>query len=238
MTGSTIHFKSMAVYRKTGKPGAPTSFIEALHGASAGRFAEDGQVELLVGNVPLNTKALRARAPKDGVALLMLYGHHDAISELCAWRKRADELDAEFAVVDYEVEVGRIEVKSVTHETLLDQSVRFANVRRMTSAVQLDLLALFATYVEEEGGNPTRSMAHPIQMATRPDLFVRALREAKLLRHLDAMVIPVADDPQVPGRIRQVAVISPRARVVSARSTGDVRFLLPSWMSASQAVAA
>lgn len=231
---STIRFTTFALYRNVGKRGQTNSFVEVLHGASAGRFGDDGRVELLAGSAPFNTLAYEKLAPKDGEGLLMLYGHRDALDELQAWRRKARDLDAEMAWATVEVAVGHMETNLIDRASMKAAAgtLRFANVRRMKASLQIDILERFAGYVSAEGGNADSKMSRPVQMATRPDLFVRALEDDADLRALDALVIPVADDPEVPGRIRQVALVRPSAQVVEVRQgSSEASILLPQWMT-------
>jgi hypothetical protein len=233
---STVRFITFAVYRRTGTLGAKNAVIEVLHGASAARFAPDGCVELLAGNVPYNAKSFLTLAPADGEGLLMLYGR-DALDETYAWRRKARDLDAEFAYAEIEIAVGHIEKGLVDRAGLRAAAgnVRFTNVRRMKASLQLDILARFAGYVMREGGDPDVSMSCPAQMALRPDLFTSTLRDDADLGQLDTLVMPVADNPAVPGQMRQVALIRPSAQVAGiTQGSDEVRIVLPNWMNVRQ----
>lgn len=70
------------------------------------------------------------------------------------------------------------------------------------------------------------------QIAERPDLFDRFLAEDKDFKHIFVIVIPVADDPNDPTKIRQYAYVRPQARVVGVRQgTLEASLVLPAWMT-------
>lgn len=229
---STIKITTFALFKTKGKPGAPGSTIDPLV-AVAARFNEvSGQIELLAGSVPYHADSFKNRAPKPGCGLLMLYGIRDSLEEMHFWRTRARELGAEIATAEFEIDVGTIEV-GLTDRDLLKATNgknRFLNIRRMKKSLQIDVVTKFAEYVVSEGYELEGSM-RVSEIATRPDLFDRLFEDDNELSKLDILVIPVADDPEVPGRIRQVAYLRPGARVVSeVHGSAGAKILLPAWM--------
>ena len=109
--------------------------------------------------------------------------------------------------------------------------MRFLNVRRSAAEFQKELLARFAQYVAQEGGSPERDMAHVRQMALRPDLFERLLYEDEDLRHIDVLIIPLADWPD-PTRVRQVAYVRAGTPLLALLQGSDqMQVHLPGWMA-------
>lgn len=215
--------------------------IEILAGASHGRFAADGSVELLADSVPFHSSAMLRFAPKAGYGMLMLYGIRDAIEELHYWRNKAREIEAEFAVATVQIEVGHIDPGMVGHEklaqfaTLNDQRRfpgRFLNVRRMTKDLQEHILKTFKRYAKRDGLGED-AMSRVSQIATRPDYFGEILHDdPELSRHLDLLVIPIADDASGRGAIRQLGFVRPGAKVLSVtQGTDGVSILLPTWLT-------
>ncbi|MFG6488291.1 hypothetical protein ACG04R_16510 [Roseateles sp. BYS78W] len=217
---STVFLSAFANIRKRGRG------LELLGGASSWRRMEDGRFELTLASVPLSKPGRVGRAPAPGEGMLLLYGR-DRMEEMRQQHEQARAVGAELAVADFEFEVGEIERDLVDRSTL--QGLRFANVRRMKADLQTAILHQFAGYVDMEGGNSNRSMGEAFQIATRPDLFPRLIQDSKNFGGLDVLVIPVADGEDY--RIRQLAYVRPRARLVSVRQCSDVVLRLPEWMN-------
>ncbi|MFK4705878.1 hypothetical protein ABIC83_002717 [Roseateles asaccharophilus] len=236
---ATVKLTSFCLYRVHGKPGSEQT-IEVVAGAADARFGSDGKIQLLLASSPFHSPAFDGRAPKDGTGLLALYGHRDALEELQYWRERARAEKAEFAYVDYEVWVSEISPQLVSRNLLQEpdgDKYGFLNIKRMQSGLQQEILNKFRIYVEKEGGSVDEDMSRVVQMAMRPDLFSRWLDEDKDVKDVQVMVIPVADDPEVPGKIRQVALVRPGIAILS-QEQGDGRYeiVFPSWMNVHKTV--
>lgn len=237
---STVKLTTFAAYKLKGPRGAVASTIETVFGATAARFGADGKVELLADSVPFHADSFKSRAPKQGAGLLMLYGNRDALEESFYWRTKARELGAEFASAEFEIDVGDLEMGLTDRQMLIDTEGknRFLNLRRMKKDLQLDVLAKFAEYIAAEGGDVEKRMSIVAHIATRPDIFDLLLQEDIELSRLDVLVIPVADDPANPAKIRQVAYVKSGAKVVSVSQSGTgATILLPSWMTDQSAAA-
>ena len=185
--------------------------------------------------MPFHSEQFRAKAPKEGCGLLTLYGVRDSLEELHYWRTLARDLDAEFASAELEFEIGHIE-PGLTDRALLKSTAgkksRFLNFRRMKASLQTEILERFTAYSVSDGTGIDEELNRVSQIATRPDLFDRLLVEDPDLSKLDILVIPVADDPALPGRMRQVAYVKPGATLVSTvHSNSEARILLPAWMN-------
>lgn len=228
---SDIALTSFAVYRVRGKK--EDAKVEVLAGASDARIDENGRVQLLASSVPFHAKSFAKRYPADGAGILALYGHRDAMEELAYWRAYAREQNAQFAYVTYNVAVGFINPLLVDRQRLKENpNTGFLNMRRTMSSLQDEIHEKFYQYVKEERGNADVNMARVSQIATRPDLFDRLLEEDKDLKQLAVVVIPVADDPETPGKIRQLAYIRPGATVLDVRQGVEtVDLLLPNWVT-------
>lgn len=228
-----VGLTSFAVYRVHGKAGDPGMKVEVLAGATDSRIDEKGRVQLLAGNVPFHSDAFKKRSPAAGSGLLALYGHRDALEELAFWRAYAREQKAEFAYVTYNVVVGTINPQLVDRERLRsDPSMGFMSMRRTMSSLQTEIHERFYGYVKAERGNADVNMATVSQIATRPDLFDRLFEDDRDLRQLSVFVIPVADDPAVPGKMRQLAYLRPGSTVINVRQGVEtVDLLLPSWVT-------
>lgn len=232
---SSIKLTSFAIYRTTaGADGTPT--VSVLHGASDARFnPATGKIELLADSIPFNTDSFAPFAPKPGHGMLMLYGIRDAADELQKWRAKARELNAEFTYAEFEFDVGKIEV-GLTDKKLLrasGDSSRFLNLRRMKSDLQIEILKHFEKYAHEDGMNVKEDMARISQIAMRPNYFDRLFQDYRDARHLDILVIPVADDDvSTPPRIRQAAYVRPGGKLIrTMQGRDDVSLILPAWLS-------
>lgn len=126
--------------------------------------------------------------------LIMLYGFRDAIDEIKRQRDIAASMGVRdgvkqtiFGMIKIGFEVGEI-YPGVVHPEQLP-NLRFANVRRMSADLQKEILRRFEKYVAEEGGD-IAEMRRVQQIASRPDLFGRLLKD-KMFKHLDILVAPV-----------------------------------------------
>lgn len=201
----------------------PAGELQIAFGASTGFIdAPTGRRVLVMGNVPL---ASGFRAPSGG--LLLLYGFRDAMDEVKLRRAEAAKDGLEFHYADVSVEVGHIQTGVVDADQVRD--LRFVNVRRMTALLQEMILDRFSEYVGYEMGNEVGAgMTKVHQIATRPDLFARLLDEFEPLKNIEVLVIPVADNPDVPGRVRQMAYVRNGAQVVRLEQNSEVNeFVLP-----------
>jgi hypothetical protein len=231
---SSVKLTAFSLYRVSGTPGAANASVTPVCGAVAGRFGADSRIELLADSVPFHSASFKGKAPKEGFGMLMLYGVRDTLEEMHYWRTEARKIGAEFAHAEIEFLVGDIEV-GLTDRAKLKANAgkgKFLNLRRMTSSLQTQVLTKFGEYAVSEGANIDDEMSRVSQIATRPDFFDRLLQEDHDLAKLDVLVIPVSDDPEVPGRMRQVAYVKPGAQVVSiVQGTDAATLLLPKWMS-------
>lgn len=174
--------------------------------------------ELEIASVPL---MYEQEAPPTSVGILALYGFKDAIEEIQKRRQEAREANAEFKFAEIECEVGEIELGLVDRAKL--RGLRFANVKRMNAQLQSEILDKFAEYVEDEGGDVPGYMSRVQQIAMRPDLFGRLLEEDKDFKRIEVLVIPVYGSKTYPTKVRQLAIIRPKAKIVgfSQNSTKD-----------------
>lgn len=229
---STVKLTIFSVYKVVGSGAAAT--IKTLAGSVAARFGDNGAVQLLADSVPFHSDAFRERAPKPGFGMLMLYGIRDTLEEMHFWRTKAREMQAEFAYAEIEFSVGKIEV-GLTDRPKLKAAAgigSFLNLRRMTSSLQSQVLHKFSEYAVSEGVNINESMSRVSQIATRPDLFDQLLEDDRDLSKLGVLVVPIADDPATPGRMRQVAYVKPGVEIVSIVQGNDqATVLLPNWMT-------
>lgn len=223
---STIKLITFAIYKSS------ADAVEILHGAAWGSRNSDGHIELEAGSVPFHADSFKDKAPKPGFGLLMLYGVRDSLEEIQHWRAKARELNAEFAYAEFEFDVGQIEV-GFTDRAMLKTSAgknRFLNFRRMKSSLQSEILHKFVSAAESAGEKIDENLNRVSQIATRPDLFDELFFRDRALAKLDVLIIPVADDPGVPGKVRHLAYVRPGARVVSVVQGGDPQIALPAWM--------
>jgi hypothetical protein len=236
---STVKLTAFALFKRERVAGQPGFTVERICGASAARVCDDGSIELLADSVPFHAPSFQSKSPRPGNGLLMLYGIRDALDEMQYWRTRARDLGAEFAHAEFEFAVGTIEV-GLTDRPLLKAAAgrnRFLNVRRMSAALQSDVLLHFSEYSDSEGTPLDERLPRLAQIASRPDLYDKAFIDDADLGRLDILVIPVADDPSSPKAVRQVAYVRPNARCVSVnQGNSGVCILLPSWMTGLDAV--
>lgn len=248
---STVRLSSFAIYKSEKRPEKPSD-IEIIAGASEARFNTEGKLELVMASVPPRSAAMAKYMPTGG--LLMLYGLRDSAQELQRVIAETRQLGAHFAFANIEVDIRHLENGLVDREFLHDavrgiepevcqdrddkhrgidiaNPIRFLNVRRMKSTLQLEILEKFSEYSDGPNSNQT-TVKQVSQIATRPDLWDRLLSEDEDLKYLDVLVIPVADDPAVPGNMRQVAYVRPGIRIKSiVQGSEDVTLVLPDWMS-------
>jgi hypothetical protein len=231
-----VALTSFVVYRVNGRAGDPKAKVEVLAGGEAARFTPEGKLELLAASVPFHADSFKGRAPKPGHGFLALYGHRDALEELQYWRAKAREMNAEFAYCNYDVQVDRISEVLVDRKRLREgQDMRFLNLRRTMATLQTQIFERFSGYVAEEGGAQA-AMTAVSHIATRPDLFDRLFEDDKDFKRLSVFVIPVADDLEVPGKMRQVAYLRPGAKVLNVVQGSDqVSVLLPAWLTDEKA---
>lgn len=248
---STVRLTSFAIYKSANRFPKLASDVEIIAGASVARINADGKLELVMASVPMRTAAMAPYMPTGG--LLTLYGLRDAAQELQRVIAEARQLGAHFAFANIEVDIKHLEnglvdrdflkdaVRGIEPEACKDRDdkyrgidianpLRFLNVRRMKSTLQLDILEKFSEYSDGPNSNQ-KTVKQVSQIATRPDLWDRLLTEDEDLKYLDVLVIPVADDPAVPGNMRQVAYVRPGLRIKSiVQGSDDVTLVLPDWM--------
>ncbi len=226
---SKIKLATYAAYRKATstakqKKAGDTPEPEILFGAAG--FTRDkvsGNWVFTCAPLPLGPGQ---RPPEQG--LTMLYGFRDTIDELKRRRDQARTAGAEFRSMEVEIEVGEIEVGLVDRKRVKD--LKFVNLRRMTAALQSEILKKFSDYVTEEkkaAGRASRlvkdmdeDMSRVQQIAQRPDLFGRLLTEDRDLKGLEVLVIPI-EDPEVRGGMRQIAYVRPKAKIISIQQSVD-----------------
>lgn len=211
------------VHAAQAKPLVGAASVE-VHGA---------QFQVEVASVPFHNRAMDRLAPQGG-CIFALFGIRDALTELQHWRTVARSSKAHFGYLQLQVDVGEVASAAVTRRLLQDQgaALRFVNVRRSAAEFQKELLLQFAQWLQEEGGNAAQDMAHVRQMASRPDFFARALLEDPDLRHVDVMVLPLADKADA-AQVRQVALLRAGAQWVQLPQGSDqVQMRLPTWMGA------
>lgn len=55
------------------------------------------------------------------------------------------------------------------------------------------------------------------------------------MKRIDVIVIPVADDPKLPNRVRQLAFVRQGARIVGIEQNPEINeFVVPGWMSSAR----
>lgn len=214
--------------------------IRPLHGVSDVRQSEDGKMEFLTSGVPYRSKEFINKRPPDGEGLMMLYGGKDVLDELMYWRRIARDEGASFAWAEIEVEVGYLEPLQITRELLRDprRNLSFINFRRASIGLQNDVFDVFSTLTKESGGKVVEdkgALSRVVQIAQHPEHWPVLCAEDEDLGRLGVIVVPVADDPVFPERIRQVAFVRPSAKIIKiSQGTTDVRIVLPSWMTGAQ----
>ena len=224
-SSSRVQLTFMSLVRQQGQHAQPMVGVSDLDAAGE-------RLQVSVGSVPFHHRAMDARAPAPGKGVLGLFGIRDALDELQHWRGVARTSQASFAYLQVQVDVGVQPTSAVTRSVIQQAgaALRFLNVRRSAAEFQKELLVQFARWVQAEGGDPAKDMAHVRQMALRPDLFERLLYEDTDLRHVDVLVMPLADWPD-PTRIRQVAYLragTPMGAMTQGNDQMDLR--LPPWM--------
>lgn len=231
---STVKLVTFALFENSKRGvAAGAGPAKPVVGAVASRIGDSGKLELLADSVPFRSRKFDSRKPADGCGMLMLYGVRDTLDEIHHWRTYAREHQLEFASAEYELDVGNIEVGLVNRQTLKEHGTEmaFANLRRMTVSLQSEILHRFSEYAISEGVGIDEEMRRISQIATRPDLFDKLLQDDRELANLSVLVIPVADDPALPGRMRQLAYVRPGVKVVSVvQSNDEVDILLPAWL--------
>lgn len=235
---SSVRVTAFSVFKRRKTPDTVGSPVDILYGASSGRLDDNGKLELLADSVPFHAGSFKNKAPKPGFGLLMLYGIRDSLEEMQYWRIKAREMGAEFASAEFEFEVGTIEPK-LTDRQLLKATAgknRFLNLRRMKSELQIQVLESFSAYAKSDGEESDENLSRVSQIANRPDLFDRLLVDDQDFAALDVLVIPVADDDALPGKMRQLAYVKPGAKLLSIQQNSDEsQILLPSWMADTRA---
>ena len=233
---STVKLTSIALFK-----GSANSATELI-GASAVP-SQNGVTELLMSSVPFHADSMSnrvndiANAESKFPGLYLLYGNRDVLDERQHWSNYARKTQGVvFASVEIECEVKGICPGHVDREILKSfrdsdgNEMGFLNLRRMKASLQLEILAKFQDAIKAEGGNPDL-MLKPAQIATRPDLWPQVMNEDEDFKKIDVMVIAVADDPAVPGKMRQVAWMRPKTKVASVlQSRTDIHILQPQWM--------
>lgn len=234
---SSIRVIAFSIFKKRKTPDADGSPVDILYGAASAKLVTEKTVELVelvADSVPFHAESFKKKAPNPGFGILMLYGIRDSLEEMHYWRNKARELRAEFVSAEFEFEVGDIE-SGLTDRALLKTTKgrnKFLNVRRMRSALQTEILDSFTAYANADGTGIDDGLDRVSQIATRPDLFDRLLVDDRQLSTLRMLVIPVSDNPDLPGRMRQLAYVKPGVKPVSAlQGSGEARIVLPEWMT-------
>ena len=224
--GSRVQLTLLSLFRMQGKQ------VQPVVGTS--RVCDDGHgVHVVAGSIPFRSRAMDQRAPQPGKGMLTLFGIRDALDELQHWRTVARNSQAQFAYLQLQVDVGSPALGAVTRQMLREQDaqLRFLNVRRSAAGFQKELLTQFAEWVAQEGGNPAQEMAQVRHMAQRPDLFERLLYSDADLRHIDVLVLPLADWPEG-DRMRQVAYVRAGTPLHAVLQGSDqMQVHLPGWMA-------
>ncbi len=227
---STVKVITFAVYSKSGSARAPK--IKCIHGASDARVAEDGVIELLIDNIPFNSKTFKGKPPAPGKGLLMLYGNTDPLADQARWFATARANGWQIARAELEIEVGYMEAGMVSRQILKEYGryMHFANLRRLTADLQTSIAEDFARYAEKEMSTVDAERLQDV--ARNPQYFDRLFEEDKDFSRLTVFATVLLDDPQFPKKMRQVAYVRPEAKIVDIRQGGtDVRLVLPSWMT-------
>lgn len=226
---STARLTSFALYKPTQtKPGAAP---QILTGASRASISASGRLELEAASVPTHSVALAKHLPTGG--LLMLYGLRDAMLELQRMRSEARRVQAEFAYVDLEVDLGTIESGLVDRQALQRRpDLQFLAFRRMKADLQLEILQRFHQYAQADGSSFNDKLSRTEQIASRPDLWDRLCDDDDDFRHLKVIIIPLGDSDGSPDGVRYVAYARPGLHVVTAVQGSDhVALNLPAWMA-------
>jgi hypothetical protein len=232
---SKVKLTLFSLYRRvrsanSGVPDALTTMV----GADDVVPGEDGRPVVHAASVPFVDRGFDGLAPKAGTGLLALFGIRDTLEQLQHWRTVAQNSKAEFAYAEMWVDVGEVDTRLTTIESLRSpaRKSRMVNLRRSTADFQRDLLARFQSFVRAEGGDAAQTMAEVRQMARRPDLFGRLMQEDADFASVDVLVIPLADAMGPISRIRQVAYVRAGVRVVEFQQGSDqCDVQLPVWMA-------
>lgn len=226
IASSRVQLTLLSLFRGQGEKALPIVGTSRVHDAGQG-------VHVVAASIPFHDRAMDSKAPRQGQGLLALFGIRDALDELQHWRMVARTSQAQFAYLQLQVDVGASASGVLTRQMLQSQgsNMRFLNFRRSAAEFQKDGLERFAHWVEQEGGSARRDMSHIRQMALRPDLFERWLYEDEDLRHIDVMVIPLADRADA-SRMRQVAYLRAGTPLQSVQQGSDqLQVHLPGWMA-------
>lgn len=179
--------------------------------------------------------------PRGVIALL--YGPKETAAELRYRMSEASAAGHELAIEEFLFEIGEIAVGRIDTEMLAD--LRFAHEERFAVRTREAIALIFNRYaIEDHGGDATKAdrftlaenergqakcNANARMMATRPDYWARAFAESDLLRHLDMLVMRVAQDPEVK-RLRSIALVKPRTPYAPVQKyrPDQIRLALPS----------
>lgn len=230
LRSSKVQLTFVGLYRKQGA--AADALLSPLVGVQ-GLGRKGGVPQVTLGSVPFHDRAMDVLAPSQRQGLLALFGIRDALEELQHWRAVARTSQAEFAYLQVQVEVGMPSSGVLTRQQLQAQGamLRFLNVKRCAAEMQKEWLQRFAQWVQDEGGDAAHEMGQVRQMALRPDLFERLLYTDPDLRHIDVMVMPLADRNDV-ARVRQVAYLRAGTPLLSVSQGSDqMHVSLPDWMA-------
>lgn len=191
--------------------------LNILFGSRNPTKTSSGNYNLEVGSVPISPKL---KAPEN--CLLMLYGLKDCSEELQRRRSQARGAGANFHFAEIEAEVGDI-VPGIADEDSI-KTCRFANVKRMSSYLQQDIMDSFVEYIKEAGEPVDAGMNRMELISLRPDLFSRLFTENKLFKKIEVLIVPI----QEVGRIRQVAIVRPSFKYLKiSQSLDDDVLVLP-----------
>lgn len=223
---SSVKLTAFCLYQAKRDAKGRLKSVTALDGAQDARIGDDGRVELLASSVPWRSKKFAAPQPGAGFGMLLLYGIKDTLEELYRWRNKARQIGADFAYAEFDVEVGIIEPGLVSRDLLKTRGreSRFANLRRMNVMLQGEILQAMRKH------DP--AVTKMVDLAARPHLFDMIFEDDKEIANLDVFVIPVADDDETPGLMRQVAYVRPGSKILGVNQGSDqASIFLPSWMT-------
>lgn len=195
------------------------SDLDIKFGSSGTHVQKNGHLDVIADNIPLRSKLL---APGNG--MLMLYGHRDTTEELQKRRAEALSLGARFQFAEITVDVGPI-FPGIFDDASI-KTARFANLRRLTADLQEDIVDIFTSYAKDEGQDFNPVGNRIAEIATRPDLFERLLREDKRFKKLEVFIIPVKEG----GLIRQVAYVKSNCKILEINQNTDAETIVfPKW---------
>lgn len=209
---STVVITAFAIFRRV----PDSSDVELFHGASDVSVNGSNELELVLASAPIDDSL----TPPKG-ALLALYGFKDRTDELQKRRREAATLGANFQSMEIEVEVGYIESNIMDREKLKD--ARFANVGRMSTVLQMEIIEKFKSYAKE-----SRSKKLPADMdrlstiGSRPDLWARLLDDDADFRNIELLILPVLEE----GSVRMVALLRPNFKYVNIVQNNDGEILV------------